>query len=87
MNKETSNVVVAFLVGAVAGSVTALLLAPASGEDTRKKISEGLRKSKDKALDGLENAKGYAETHKDALKQAYQDGKEAYQKSLKKGEA
>jgi len=87
MNKETSNVVVAFLVGAVAGSVTALLLAPASGADTRKKISEGLRKAKDKALDGLENAKEYAETHKDALKQAYQDGKEAYQKSLKKGEA
>ena len=87
MKKETSNVLVAFLVGAVAGSVVALLLAPASGADTRKKLKEGLRNTKDKALDGLENAKHYAEMHKDALKEAYQEGKEAYQKSLKKGEA
>lgn len=87
MKKETSNVLVAFLLGAVAGSVAALLLAPASGADTRKKLADGLRKAKDKALDGLENAKEYAETHKEALKEAYQEGKEAYQKSLKKGEA
>ena len=87
MKKEPSNVLVAFLVGAVAGSVAALLLAPASGAETRKKLAEGLRKAKDKALDGLENAKEYAQTHKDALKEAYQEGKDAYQKSLKKGEA
>jgi gas vesicle protein len=87
MKKETSNVMVAFLLGAVAGSVAALLLAPASGADTRKKLADGLRKAKDKALDGLENAKDYAATHKDAIKEAYQEGKEAYQRSLKKGEA
>jgi gas vesicle protein len=87
MKKETSNVLVAFLVGAVAGGVAALLLAPASGAETRKKLADGLRKAKDKALDGLESAKEYAETHKEALKEAYQEGKEAYQKSIKKGEA
>lgn len=87
MNKETSNVVVAFLVGAVAGSVVALLFAPASGAETRKKIAEGVRKAKDKTLGGLESAKEYAEAHKEALKEAYQEGKEAYQKSLKKSEA
>jgi gas vesicle protein len=87
MKKETSNVLVAFLLGAVAGSVAALLLAPASGADTRKKLADGLRKAKDKALDGLENAKEYAATHKDAIKEAYQEGKEAYARSLKKGEA
>jgi len=86
MKKETSNVMVAFLLGAVAGSVAALLLAPASGEETRKKLADGLRKAKDKALDGLDSAKEYAGTHKEALKEAYQEGKEAYQKSLKKGE-
>jgi gas vesicle protein len=87
MKKETSNVLVAFLLGAVAGSVAALLLAPASGADTRKKLADGLRKAKDKALDGLENAKEYAATHKDAIKEAYAEGKEAYARSLKKGEA
>lgn len=87
MKKETSNVMVAFLLGAVAGSVAALLLAPASGAETRKKLADGLRKAKDKALDGLESAKEYAETHKDAIKEAYAEGKEAYTRSLKKGEA
>ncbi len=87
MKKETSNVMVAFLVGAVAGSVAALLLAPASGADTRKKLADGLRKAKDKALDGFESAKDFAGTHKEAIKEAYQEGKDAYQRSLKKGEA
>ncbi len=87
MKKETSNVMVAFLLGAVAGSVAALLLAPASGAETRKKLADGLRKAKDKAIDGLESAKEYAATHKDAIKEAYSEGKEAYQRSLKKGEA
>ncbi len=87
MKKETSNVMVAFLLGAVAGSVAALLLAPASGADTRKKLADGLRKAKDKALDGFESAKDFAGTHKEAIKEAYQEGKDAYQRSLKKGEA
>ncbi len=87
MKKETSNVMVAFLLGAVAGSVAALLLAPASGAETRKKLADGLRKAKDKAIDGLESAKEYAATHKDAIKEAYSEGKEAYHRSLKKGEA
>ncbi len=84
MKKETSNVLVAFLVGAVAGGVAALLLAPASGEETRRKIKETLRRAKDKAAEELEQAKEYAASHKEAIKEAYQEGKEAYQKSLKK---
>lgn len=87
MKKETSNVLVAFLVGALAGSVTALLLAPASGVETRQKLADGMRKAKDKALDRIESVKEYAEIQKEAIKEAYQEGKEAYQKSLKKGEA
>ncbi len=85
MKKETSNVLVAFLVGAVAGGVAALLLAPASGAETRQKLAEGLRKAKDKALDGLEHAKDYAGTQKEAIKEAYHEGKEAYQRTVKKG--
>jgi gas vesicle protein len=87
MKKETSNVLVAFLAGAVAGSVVALLFAPASGAETRKNLAGGLKKAKDKAVDGLESAKEYAESHKAALKEAYQEGKDAYQRSLKKSEA
>ena len=84
MKRETSNVLVAFLAGAVAGGVTALLLAPASGAETRKKIAEALKKAKDKTLDELESAKEFAAIQKEALKEAYAEGKDAYQKAVKK---
>jgi len=87
MNRNTSNVLVALLLGAVAGSVTALLLAPASGAETRKKIKATLRRGKEKVLDEVESAKDYAESHRDALKEAMIGGKEAYQKSMKRSAA
>jgi len=87
MNRNTSNVLVALLLGAVAGSVTALLLAPASGAETRKKIKDTLRRGRDKVRDEMEEAKEFAESHKDALREAMIGGKEAYQKSMKKSVA
>jgi gas vesicle protein len=84
MKKETSNVLVAFLAGAAVGGVAALLLAPTSGEETRKKIADSLRKAKDKTLDELEHAKEFAAIQKEAIKEAYAEGKEAYQKASKK---
>ena len=87
MKRETSYVLGALLVGAVAGGVTALLLAPASGAETRKKIGDTLRRTKDKALKGMEGAKDFAETHKEAIKEAVIGGKEAYQKAMKRSPA
>lgn len=81
MKRETSNVLVAFLLGAVAGGVTALLMAPASGADTRKKIGDALRRAKEKAGEELEGAKEFADTHRQAIKEAYTAGKEAYKKA------
>jgi gas vesicle protein len=87
MNRETSNVLVALLLGAVAGGVTALLMAPASGSETRQKIKDTLRRGRDKVLQDAEDAKDFAEAHQEALKEAVAGGKEAYQKSLKKSHA
>jgi gas vesicle protein len=87
MNRNASNVLVGLLLGAVAGGVTALLLAPASGEDTRKKIKDTLRKGKERIFDEVDEAKDFAQTHKEALKEAVIGGKEAYLKAMKKGPA
>ena len=78
-----SNVLVALLLGAVAGGVTALLLAPASGSETRKKIKDTLRRGKDRVFEEAEEVKDFAEAHKEALKEAVVGGKEAYLKSMK----
>lgn len=87
MRRETSNVLVAFILGTVAGGVTALLLAPASGAETRKKFTDAMKRAKDKALDELETAKEYADTHRQGIKEAYVAGKEAYKKATSEKEA
>jgi gas vesicle protein len=51
---RSSDVVLAFLAGAVAGGVTALLLAPEKGPETRKKLRK-------RAGDLFEKGEGYLE--------------------------
>jgi len=62
-------------------------LAPASGAETRKKIKDTLRRTKEKAFEGVQGAKDFAEAHRDAIKEAVIGGKEAYQKVIKRGPA
>jgi gas vesicle protein len=87
MNRNASNVLVGLLLGAVAGGLTALLLAPASGSETRKKIKDTLRRGKERVFDQADEIKGMAEAHQEALMAAVTGGKDAYQKSLKKSAA
>jgi len=82
MKKATGNVALAFVLGLVAGGVTALLFAPASGKETRAKLKEGFNKAKDKAIEGLSEARESARLHKDALKAGFEEGKEAYKRTL-----
>lgn len=44
---DTSKILIAAFAGAVVGAGIALLLAPASGEETRKKISKKIKQWKD----------------------------------------
>lgn len=86
MNRETSNVLLGFLVGAVAGGVAALLFAPSAGKDTRQKIVDGLGRTREKLHDELEHAKEYAKCQKDAIKEGFHEGKEAYKRTSGKVE-
>jgi gas vesicle protein len=98
MNRETSNVLLGFLVGAVAGGVAALLFAPSPGKETRQKIADGLGQGCDKlykeyehakeyARDKKETVKEYAKTQKEALKEGLHEGTEAYKRAAGKSEA
>ena len=55
---NTGNSILCFLAGALAGAVTAVLLAPDSGENTRTKIRQSAAdiagKAKGKVVEGLE---------------------------------
>lgn len=56
---NTGNSLLAFIAGAMAGAAVALLIAPESGEKTRKRIKDkavGVADAaKEKILDGLED--------------------------------
>lgn len=106
MNHGRSNTLMAFLLGAVTGGVTALLLAPSSGRELRERIGEGAQKAQSTALDtarqtrakvaekyeeGTEKARELAtgarqsaEAHGQAVKEAFKEGKAAYEREIAK---
>ncbi len=78
---EFGAFLVGFIVGGLAGAVTALLLAPQSGEETRAVIKERSIELRDRAAAEAEEAWHRAEAvAKEAREKAEKLAKEAYEK-------
>lgn len=56
-NSSAGSVMLAFALGAVAGAAIALLYAPASGEETRKRIAEKTREGKQRLSSAVERGR------------------------------
>ncbi len=78
MSKEGQScvveVAVSFLIGAAAGFVAGILLAPASGKETRKKIGDEISKGTEKAKEGIEKMAHEAEKGFRAVREKTQEG-------------
>ncbi|MDI6801323.1 MAG: YtxH domain-containing protein [Thermodesulfovibrionales bacterium] len=92
---SAGSVLLSFLLGGMVGAGLALLLAPQSGQETRKKIREFADDVRDKATDYVghakekvtsvvEKGKDVFEEKKSAVTAAFEAGKEAYQKEVHK---
>ena len=57
-----SAVLVAFIVGAVAGAAVALLYAPATGDDTREYLGRRAREEREKVVDAARQFRAAAES-------------------------
>lgn len=68
----------AFLGGAAAGAVVALLFAPDKGEETRKKIGKAV-------ADGKDRAQELYQTGKKKLQESYEQGREKVTETYRKG--
>ena len=77
-DRGASGVMVAFMLGAIAGAAVALLVAPASGEETRKKLSEKAREGRDKASEAARHGREFLRNQRDGLSTAFERGKEAF---------
>ena len=74
-------VVAAFLLGAVAGAVTALLAAPASGEQTRDVLGKKAREGREKAEEAAQQGREFIRRQREHLGEAVDRGIDAYKKS------
>ncbi len=88
---SSGSMLVSFLLGGLVGAGLALLLAPQSGEETRKKIMDLAEDVKDKTTgyvdktketisSYVDEGKGLYEQKKSIVKSAIEAGKEAYER-------
>jgi gas vesicle protein len=88
---SSGSMLVSFLLGGIVGAGLALLLAPQSGDETRKKIrdfaddvkdrtTDYVDKTKEKITSYVDEGKGLYEQKKSIVKSAIEAGKEAYEK-------
>jgi gas vesicle protein len=79
--RGAGGVLVAFVLGAIAGAAVALLVAPASGEETRRKLGEKAREGRDKANEAARKGGEFLRNQRDGLTSAFERGKEAFEQA------
>ena len=75
------SVLLAFLVGAVAGAAVALLYAPATGKETREFLGERAREASERATAVAEKGRQVINESRETLTSAIERGREAYQQA------
>ena len=77
-NNTAGTVLVAFALGAVAGAAIALLYAPTSGEETRRKLAEKAREGRDKAEALARQGREFVDRQRETVTAAVEKGREAF---------
>jgi gas vesicle protein len=72
------TVVAAFVLGAITGAAVALLLAPATGEETRRALGEKAKEGRDRATDAARQGREFLNRQRDTLATAIDRGRDAY---------
>lgn len=94
-DRDSGALIIAFILGGITGAAVALLLAPQSGAETRRKIREIAEEVKDKTTELYDEArhkgteiidrgKHIVEEKKEAIERVFEAGKEALAKEKAK---
>jgi gas vesicle protein len=75
-----------FFVGALVGAGLALLLAPASGGETRRRLTDTARRFGETAKEKMEDVKHHAERAAESGREAFMQGREAMQGGSRPGQ-
>ncbi len=79
------TVLMAFVLGAIAGAAAALLVAPASGEETRRMLAERAREGRERANQAARQGREFVNRQKDTVASAIERGREAYEQARSGG--
>jgi len=79
------TVIVAFVLGALTGAAVALLMAPASGEETRKILAEKAREGRERATEAARQGREFVNRQKDTISSAIERGRDAYEQARTAG--
>jgi gas vesicle protein len=77
-NNSAGTVLVAFALGAIAGAAIALLYAPSTGEETRRKLAEKAREGRDKAEALARQGREFIDRQRETVAAAVDRGREAF---------
>jgi gas vesicle protein len=87
---SVGSVIVAFTLGALAGAALALLYAPASGEETRRRLAEKAKEGRDRAQSAAQEGREFLERQRDNVsstlergRQAFEQGRQAFDQARK----
>ena len=77
---NVGSVLLGFGFGVIAGGLTALLLAPTGGRETRRKIGRLAQDVSDQAREGVAEVTRFVADQKDSLKLGLSEGQQAYER-------
>ena len=77
-------VFVAFLLGAVTGAAVALLTAPTTGEETRRRLGEKAREGKVRAGEAARQGREFIDRQRETIATAIERGRDAYKQASRK---
>jgi gas vesicle protein len=80
---SAGTVLVAFTLGAIAGAAIALLYAPASGEETRRRLAEKAREGRERAEVMAREGREFLQRQRENLGAAVERGREAFDQARK----
>jgi gas vesicle protein len=80
---SAGTVLVAFALGALAGAAVALLYAPSSGEETRRRLGEKAREGRERAESMVRDGREFIQRQRDNIGAAVQHGRDAFDQARK----
>ena len=76
-----ATIILAFVLGAITGAAAALLTAPVTGDEIRRKLAEKARDGAGKAAEAARQAREFVDQQRGTVVDAIERGREAYQQA------